>query len=92
MSLANQRPCTLMKIVIVEEYLIREDRRVRGCEIVEITGIAKSTVHEIISDLRFEDFMVVTMKNAIFWNVMLCGSYKSHMVSSLRRWHSSSQI
>jgi DNA-binding IclR family transcriptional regulator len=41
-----------MKIVIVEG-LIREDQRVKVCEIAEVTGIAKSTVHEIISDLNF---------------------------------------
>jgi hypothetical protein len=27
--------------------------------------------------IRFEVFMVVTMKNAIFWDVMPCGSYKN---------------
>jgi hypothetical protein len=33
--------------------LIREDRRVKVREIAEVTGIAKSTAHEIISDLNF---------------------------------------
>jgi hypothetical protein len=33
--------------------LIREDRRVKVREIAEVTGIAKSAVHEIISDLNF---------------------------------------
>jgi hypothetical protein len=41
-----------MKIVIVEG-LIREDRRVKVCETAEVTGIAKNTVREIISDLNF---------------------------------------
>jgi hypothetical protein len=27
--------------------------------------------------VRFEVFMAVTMKNAIFWDVMLCGSCKN---------------
>jgi hypothetical protein len=30
-----------------------EDQRAKVCEIAEVTGIAKSTVHEIISDLNF---------------------------------------
>jgi predicted transcriptional regulator len=33
--------------------LIREDRGVEVREIAQVTGIAKSTVHEIISDLNF---------------------------------------
>jgi ribosomal protein L13 len=33
--------------------LIGEDQRVKLREIAEMTGIAKSTVHEIISDLNF---------------------------------------
>jgi predicted transcriptional regulator len=32
--------------------LTGEDRRVKVCEIAEVTGIAKSTVREIISDLN----------------------------------------
>jgi hypothetical protein len=49
------RPRTLHtdeNCVIVED-LIREDRRVKVREIAEVTGIAKSTVHGIISDLNF---------------------------------------
>jgi histone-lysine N-methyltransferase SETMAR len=33
--------------------LLREDRRVKVREIAEVTGIAKSTDHEIISDSNF---------------------------------------
>jgi hypothetical protein len=32
---------------------MREDRRVKVCEIAEVTGIAKSTVHEIVSCINF---------------------------------------
>jgi hypothetical protein len=35
------------------EGLIREDQRIKVCETVEVTGTAKSTVHDIISDLNF---------------------------------------
>jgi hypothetical protein len=28
-------------------------------------------------DVRFEVYMVVTMKNAAFWDVTLCGSCKN---------------
>jgi hypothetical protein len=38
---------------VIVEGLIREDRRVKVHEIAEVTGIARSTVHEIISDLSF---------------------------------------
>jgi transposase len=38
---------------VIVEGLIREVRRVKIHEIAEMTGIAKSTVHEIISDLNF---------------------------------------
>jgi hypothetical protein len=31
----------------------------------------------LMPKLRFEVFMVVTMKNAIFWDVMPCGSCKN---------------
>jgi hypothetical protein len=31
----------------------------------------------IITRVRFEVFTAVTMKNAVFWDVMLCGSYKN---------------
>jgi hypothetical protein len=37
---------------VIVKGLIREDRSVRVREIVEVTGIAKSTVHEIISGLN----------------------------------------
>jgi predicted DNA-binding protein YlxM (UPF0122 family) len=37
---------------VTVEGLIREDQRVKVREIAEVTGIAKSTVHEIISDLN----------------------------------------
>jgi hypothetical protein len=30
-----------------------------------------------LSYVGFEVFMAVTMKNAIFWDVTLCGSYKN---------------
>jgi hypothetical protein len=35
----------------------------------------------VLTFVRFEVFTMVTMKNAIFWDVMpfLQGSYKSHM-------------
>jgi hypothetical protein len=49
---ADQGPRTLLNSVIVKG-LIREDRRVKVCKIAEVTGIAKRTVHEIISDLNF---------------------------------------
>jgi hypothetical protein len=39
--------------------------------------------------IRFEVLMAVTMKNVVFWDVMLCGSCKSHTASHPRRWHSS---
>jgi hypothetical protein len=29
--------------------------------------------------LRIEVFTVVTMKNAVFWDVMPCGSYKNYV-------------
>jgi predicted transcriptional regulator len=35
--------------------LVREDRRVKVREIAEVIDIAKSTVHEIISDLNFHE-------------------------------------
>jgi hypothetical protein len=38
---------------VIVKGLIREDRRVEVCEIAEVTGIAKRTVCEIISDLNF---------------------------------------
>jgi hypothetical protein len=38
---------------VIVEGLIREARRVKVREIDEVTGIAKSTVHEITSDLNF---------------------------------------
>jgi hypothetical protein len=38
---------------VLAEGLIREDRRVKVHETAEVTGIAKRTVHEIISDLNF---------------------------------------
>jgi Mn-dependent DtxR family transcriptional regulator len=34
------------------ESLIKEDQRIKVHEIAEVTGIAKSTVHEIISYLN----------------------------------------
>jgi hypothetical protein len=37
---------------VTVEGLIREDRRPKVCEIAEVTSIAKSTAHEIISDLN----------------------------------------
>jgi aspartyl/asparaginyl-tRNA synthetase len=39
--------CVILKV------LIRKDRRVKVREIAEVTDIAKSTVHEVISDLNF---------------------------------------
>jgi hypothetical protein len=41
------------EICIIVEGLMREDQRVEVWEILEVAGIAKSTVHEIISDLSF---------------------------------------
>jgi ribosomal protein L13 len=49
------RPKTLHtaeKCVIVKG-LIRVDRRVKVREMAEVTGIAESTIHEIISDSNF---------------------------------------
>jgi hypothetical protein len=40
---------------VIVEGLIREDRRVEVCEIAEVTGIAKSTVHKIIPHLNFHE-------------------------------------
>jgi hypothetical protein len=39
--------------------------------------------------VRFEVFTAVTMKNAVFWDVTLCGSYKSHTAKHPRGRHSS---
>jgi hypothetical protein len=44
--------------------------------------MSKDGILKIMCCLRFEVFMTVTMKNAIFWDVMPCGScgfYKNHM-------------
>jgi hypothetical protein len=30
--------------------------------------------------VRFEIFMVVTMKNVVFWDVTLCGSCKNRLI------------
>jgi outer membrane protein assembly factor BamA len=38
---------------VIVESLIKEDQRAKIREISEVTGIAKSTVHEIISCLNF---------------------------------------
>jgi hypothetical protein len=38
---------------VIVKGLIRQDRRVKVCEIAEVTDTAKSTVPEIISDLNF---------------------------------------
>jgi hypothetical protein len=38
---------------VIVEGLIRENRRVKICEIAEVTGIVISTMHKIISDLNF---------------------------------------
>jgi hypothetical protein len=38
---------------VIVEGLIREDGRVKVREIAKVTGIAKSTLNEIISDLNF---------------------------------------
>jgi hypothetical protein len=45
-ALAHDENCVIVK------SLIREDQRVKVREIVEVTGTAKSTVHEIIPDLN----------------------------------------
>jgi hypothetical protein len=50
---ADQGPHTLIKNCVIVKGLIGEDRRVEVHEIAEVTGIAKGTVHEIISDLNF---------------------------------------
>jgi hypothetical protein len=34
-------------------------------------------VADTFAPVRFEVFTAVTMKNAIFWNVTPCGSYKN---------------
>jgi hypothetical protein len=36
-------------------------------------------------DVRFEVFTAVTMKDAIFWDVTLCGSCKNRRFASVRR-------
>jgi ribosomal protein L13 len=38
---------------VIVEGLIRDDRRVKVRETAEVTGIAKGTGHEVISDLNF---------------------------------------
>jgi hypothetical protein len=38
--------------------------------------ISKQDRHQLLH-VRFEDFMVMTMKNAIFWDVTPCGSCKN---------------
>jgi pentatricopeptide repeat protein len=35
--------------------------------------------------VRSEDFTALTMKNAVFWNVMLCGSCKNRRFGGLYR-------
>jgi hypothetical protein len=50
---ADQGPLHTDENCVIVEGLIREDQRVNVREIAEETNIAKSTVHEIISDLNF---------------------------------------
>jgi DNA-binding IclR family transcriptional regulator len=45
---------------VIVEGLIWEDQRVNVREIAEVTGIAKSTVQEIISDLNFHKVSVLS--------------------------------
>jgi hypothetical protein len=38
-------------------------------------------------NVRFEVFMAVTMKNAVFWDVTPCGSYKNGRFGGILRLH-----
>jgi hypothetical protein len=40
-----------------------------------------------IQDVRFEIFMVVAMKNTIFWVVMSCGSCKNRVFGGMYHLH-----
>jgi predicted transcriptional regulator len=57
------------------EGLIREDQRVKVRQIAEVTGLSKSTVHEIISDLKFH------IVSACWVLKMLTKEHKSSMTS-----------
>jgi predicted transcriptional regulator len=49
---ADQGPQDTNENCVIVEGLIREDRRVKVREIAEVTGTAKSTIHEVVSDLN----------------------------------------
>jgi hypothetical protein len=41
----------------------------------------------LFDHVRFEVFTAVTMKNAIFWDVMPCGSCKNQSLRGMQRLH-----
>jgi hypothetical protein len=60
---AGLEPCTDDDCVIVEGLKI-EDRKMKVRKIGEVTGTAKSPVHDIISDLNFTSLgKYITLKN-----------------------------
>jgi hypothetical protein len=62
---------------VILEGLIREDQRVKVREIAEVTGIAKSNIHEIISALNFH-------KVSVHWAPkMLTQEHKSKRMAAL---------
>jgi hypothetical protein len=44
------------------------------CKSNEVQDTRENCLMKGFYDVRFQVFMVVTMKNAVFWGVMLCGS------------------
>jgi hypothetical protein len=59
----------------------REIVNVKSTNFLEVTcagkyaeGTCSRIIHRFV---RFEVFMVVTMKNGVFWDVTPCGSYKN---------------
>jgi hypothetical protein len=56
--------------------LIRGDRRVKVREIAEVTGIAKGTVHEIISYLNFH-------KVSAHWVLIMLIEHRSKRMAAL---------
>jgi hypothetical protein len=40
-----------------------------------------------VFNVRFEVFTAMTMKNAVFWDVMPCGSYKNRCFGGMYRVH-----
>jgi hypothetical protein len=56
--------------------------RAKCCTAAALPGGIGSDLYEpecrsVASDVRFEAFTAVTMKNGVFWDVMPCGSCKN---------------